>query len=70
MNCYTVSKGIDTSCLAHSGRTNKELLRLLELEITSLENSQVRLAYALVYGLCGAVVAGQIAYLLVSYIGQ
>ena len=43
MNCYTVSKGIDTSCLAHSGRSNKELLRLLELEITSLENSQVRL---------------------------
>ena len=43
MNCYTVSKGIDTSCLAHSGRTNRELLRLLELEITSLENSQVRL---------------------------
>lgn len=28
------------------------------------------IAYALVYGLCGAVVAGQIAYLLVSYIGQ
>ena len=43
MNCYTVSKGINTSCLAHSGRTNRELLRLLELEITSLENSQVRL---------------------------
>ena len=43
MHCYTVSKGIETSCLARSGRTNRELLRLLELEITSLENSQVRL---------------------------
>ena len=43
MHCYTASKGIETACLAHSGRTNKELLRLLELEITSLENSQVRL---------------------------
>jgi hypothetical protein len=28
------------------------------------------IAYALVYGLCGAVVAGHTAYLLVSYIGQ
>ena len=36
MNCYTVSKGTNP-------RTNKELLRSLELEITSLENSQVRL---------------------------
>lgn len=43
MHCYTGSKGIETACLAHSGRTNRELLRLLELEITSLENSQVRL---------------------------
>ena len=42
MHCYTVSKGIETSCLAQV-RSNRELLRLLELEITSLENSQVRL---------------------------
>ena len=43
MHCYTSGKGIETACLAHSGRSNRELLRLLELEITSLENSQVRL---------------------------
>ena len=42
MHCYTGSKGIETSCLAQV-RSNRELLRLLELEITSLENSQVRL---------------------------
>jgi hypothetical protein len=42
MHCYTASKGIETSCLAQV-RSNRELLRLLELEITSLENSQVRL---------------------------
>lgn len=33
-------------------------------------STSLTIAYALVYGLCGAVVAGQIAYLLVSYIGQ
>ena len=42
MHCYTGSKGIETSCLAQV-RSNRELLRLLELEVTSLENSQVRL---------------------------
>ena len=43
MHCYTVSKGIETSCLAHTGRNNWELLRLLENAIIRLENSQVRL---------------------------
>ena len=43
MNCYTSGKGIETSCLAHTGRNNRELLRLLENAIIRLENSQVRL---------------------------
>ena len=33
-------------------------------------STSLTIAYALVYGLCGAVVAGQIAYFLVSYVGQ